>query len=79
MIKAVLSSMSAYFFSIFRAPVEVCKKIEALFRNFLWKGAKMKKGSHWVNWAKFTTPRKLGGLGIDNLRAKNLALLVKWL
>lgn len=77
LIKAILSSVPTYFFSISRAPVE-CKKIEGLFRSFLWKGAELFKGIHLVNWAKVTTLRLLGVLGIDHLRGKNFALLAKW-
>lgn len=39
----------------------------------------MLKGSHLVNWERVTMSCPLGGLGIDNLRSKNLALLSKWL
>lgn len=57
LIQLVLSSIPNYFLSIFRVPVGVCKKIEKMFRQFLWKGADMLKGSHLVNWGRVTTPR----------------------
>lgn len=79
LIKGVLSSIPAYFTAIFRISIGVSKIIEKAFRNFLWKGRDSDKGSHLVSWDLVTTPRDLGGLGIDNIRSKNSTLLVKWL
>lgn len=79
LIKVVLSSTTTYYLAIFRIPIGVSKLIERSFRRFLWKGVDDSKGSHLVSWEQVTTPRDLGGLGIDNIRPKNLALLMKWL
>lgn len=79
LIKVVLSSILAYYSSIFRISVEVSNKVKKTFRRFLWRGADKGKGTHLIDWEHVTTHWSLGGLGIDNLRAKNAAFLVRWL
>lgn len=44
-------------------------------RNFLWGTTPLKRKIHLVNWKQITTPRLLGGLGIQRLELKNNALL----
>ncbi|PWA77193.1 hypothetical protein CTI12_AA226660 [Artemisia annua] len=36
------------------------------------------KGMVWISWKKTIASRDMGGLGVGNLRAKNLSLLGKW-
>lgn len=49
-----------------------------LQRRFLWGGNEENKKVAWVSWKSFCKPKSKGGLGVKNLEAFNLALLVKW-
>lgn len=54
------------------------RKLEQLFRNFLWGDKADKKEVHLVAWPEVTKPKSKGGLGIVPLEARNQALLCKW-
>uniref|UniRef100_A0A251V012 Putative RNA-directed DNA polymerase, eukaryota n=1 Tax=Helianthus annuus TaxID=4232 RepID=A0A251V012_HELAN len=79
LIKAVLESLPIYFFSLFKAPVKVIEKLEALMRNFLWGGSEEVRKMSWVAWDVVTRPKRYGGLGINKLKLVNEALLSKWI
>lgn len=79
MIQVVLSSIPSYYLSLFKAHVAVCKSIERLMRNFLWKDSGNKNGSHLVRWDIVTCSKEKGELGIDKIKTTNEALLGKWI
>ncbi|CAN1121444.1 Putative ribonuclease H protein At1g65750, partial [Linum perenne] len=78
LLKSVLSGLPIYFMSLFKAPAKVIKKLEAIQCRFLWTGDIQKGKVHWVAWDMVKTPKKLGGLGIQDLKILNDALLSKW-
>ncbi|KAJ0476914.1 putative RNA-directed DNA polymerase [Helianthus annuus] len=78
LIRSVLESLPTYFFSLYRAPAKVLKDLESLIRKFLWGGASEVNKIHWVAWERVASPVKSGGLGLQNLKDVNLALLSKW-
>ncbi|XP_071688327.1 uncharacterized protein [Rutidosis leptorrhynchoides] len=78
LVKSVLNSLPLYYFSIYRAPSCVIKKLECVRRNFYWGGNIDDKKISWVNWEKLLLPYEEGGLNIGSLKGKNLALLGKW-
>lgn len=48
-------------------------------RNFLWGGTSLEERKiHLVNWELVCQPKKLGGLGVLDLKIFNEALLAKW-
>ena len=54
--------------------------IEKIIRGFLWAGRKDARGGHClVAWERVCMPKRLGGLGIPNLRLMNHALRARWL
>lgn len=55
----------------------MCKNIEKMFRNFLWKGADSNKECHLVNWDKVKFPCSLEGLGVEDPCANNFSFLTK--
>lgn len=75
----MLNSLPIYFLSMFKIPKAVAKNIVKLQRRFFW-GAKANRSLQipTVNWATIELPKKLGGLGVDNILHKNLVLLFKW-
>ena len=80
LLKAVLSAIPTYFMSLFRVPVGVCKRMEAIMRNFFWHGVEIDgtQGRALVKWSAVCQPTAYGGLGVRNLRHTNTALLMKW-
>ncbi|CAN1761414.1 Putative ribonuclease H protein At1g65750 [Linum perenne] len=78
LIKSVLSSLPVYFLSLLRAQASVILKLERIQNKFLWAGTEVKDKIHWVSWDLEKTPRERGGLGIQDLKILNSALLCKW-
>ena len=56
----------------------VSKILEKLIRDFLWERVDKRKGPHHINLEVVFGLLDLG-LGINNVRARNKAFLVKWL
>jgi hypothetical protein len=77
LIKSSLSNLPMYFFSLFPILVSVANCIEKLYRDFLWDGFGEKFKYHLVSWSKVYSPISERGLGIQNLRIFNRALLGK--
>lgn len=65
LLQAVLSNLPTYYLSLFQAPTVVCKTIERLMRDFLWEGTEKSGASHLVRWDITTSPKHIGGLGIE--------------
>eukprot|EP00253_Pinus_taeda_P027485 PITA_27485 len=67
LIKAVLSILPLFKFSVLLAPVGIIKKMEELIRTFLWKGGKQnEKIISLVNWETVTRPTQEGGLNFKD-------------
>ncbi|KAJ9549873.1 hypothetical protein OSB04_022416 [Centaurea solstitialis] len=78
LIKSVLTSLPLYFCSVFKAPKGVIKILESIRRRFFWGMKEDKQGIYWVAWKKILDCKDDGGLNIQSLKIKNLALLAKW-
>ncbi|XP_071687538.1 uncharacterized protein [Rutidosis leptorrhynchoides] len=78
LVKSVLNSLPLYFFSLFRAPSCVIKKLESVRRNFFWAGSGNDSNISWVKWEEVLLPYGEGGLNLGSLKRKNLALIGKW-
>ncbi|KAJ0497883.1 hypothetical protein HanOQP8_Chr13g0484851 [Helianthus annuus] len=78
LLKAVMEALPSYYFSLFKAPGAIIKKLEAKRRNFFWGGNEDKNKLNWVKWNKVCAPKEAGGLGLTPLRDANIALLSKW-
>ena len=80
LLKAVLSAIPTYFMSVFRLPIGICNRMEAIMRRFFWRGADTNgtRGQALVKWSTVCRPTTEGGLGVRNLRHTNTALLMKW-
>ncbi|CAN1774496.1 Putative ribonuclease H protein At1g65750 [Linum perenne] len=64
--------------SLLKAPSLVIKKPEGLQNHFLWAGELQGNKLHWVAWDVVKAPRGSGGLGVQDLKIMNFALLGKW-
>lgn len=78
-IKASLASIPIYYLSLFVMPSSVCKVLEQIQRDFLWRRNKEVGGLHLVAWDRVCTPKERGEIGIRRLQDMNQALLYKWL
>ncbi|XP_021980533.1 uncharacterized protein LOC110876677 [Helianthus annuus] len=78
LIKSVLNSLPTYYFSLFKAPLNVLESLDRIRRVFFWGGSEEKARMNWVAWEKTIAPLEFGGLGFGSLRDANLAMLAKW-
>ena len=79
LIQSVLASMPIYYMFIFKLPGRVAELIEKMMRTFLWDTRETGKGRSLMAWDLVVRSKEKGGLGLGNLKKKNLALLGKWL
>ncbi|GJT98496.1 putative RNA-directed DNA polymerase, eukaryota, reverse transcriptase zinc-binding domain protein [Tanacetum coccineum] len=78
LIRSVLGSLGGYYFSNFKAPKKVIRKLESIRRKFFWGGCSDENKISWIAWDKILSPLGKGGLGITSLRVCNQAMLTKW-
>ena len=79
LINSVLSSLPMYMMSFFSLPKGVLKKLDYFRSRFYWQGDEHKKKYRLAKWNILSMPKDQGGLGIQDLNIKNIALLSKWL
>jgi len=68
-----------YMMSFFEIPKEVRKKLDYFRSRFFWQSDEHKRKYRLAKWDILCQPKEQGGLGIQNLELKNIALLSKWL
>ncbi|WMV52954.1 hypothetical protein MTR67_046339 [Solanum verrucosum] len=61
------------------APAGVIDRIEVLRRTFFWQGNEDKRKYHLVKWEEMNISKKIGGVGIRNMKFQNQSLMMKWL
>lgn len=77
LIKAVTQACPTYAMSCFKIPDYVCDDIKSMIANFWQRSGSNSKSIHWVSWDKLCRPKKEGGLGFQDLKSSNLALLAR--
>ncbi|XP_074303765.1 uncharacterized protein LOC141638257 [Silene latifolia] len=77
LIQAVFSQLHSYWARIFLIAIIVIKKIEGIYRNFLWSGDDQFK-SPLISWDQCCKPKKNGGLGFLNFSECNKASISKF-
>ncbi|KAF7838660.1 reverse transcriptase [Senna tora] len=55
---------------------KLLSKAEKIQRNFFWQSGN-KQNIHTIGWEAICKPKEMGGLGIERVRERNLALLAK--
>jgi hypothetical protein len=78
LINSCLSSIPTYYMSMHLLPKTILKRMDITRKRFFWQEGGVKRKYHLVKWAKVTSPKQKGGLGIKDLRRMNLSLLCRW-
>ena len=71
LLKSVMSSLSVYFLSFFKALTGIISSIESIFKRFFL-------GIAWIKWDSICVPKEDKGLGVRRLGEFNLSFLGKW-
>jgi hypothetical protein len=74
--KSVLSSLSVYALSFFKAPAGIVFSIESILIFFF--GSVDHRKITWVDWNSVCRSKEVGGLGVRRIREFNTTLLGKW-
>ena len=79
-VQAVMTSSLIYQLMTLDLEPWFLKAVDKLRRGFFWVGREDARGSNClIAWAEVCKPRRLGGLGLHNLRWLNAALRARWL
>lgn len=77
LIKAVAQEIPTYMMSVFRIPDGLIDELHGLMARFWWGWTETTKKMHWHNWDSMCLPKSMGGLGFQDLKCFNQALLAK--
>ena len=77
LIKSVMFAIPNYVMQGATLLVHVCEKLDKINRDFLWGSTNEKRRMNMVGWNKIIKSKEERGLGIQEARAKNIALLSK--
>ena len=77
LVKSTMAAIPNYVMQRRVQPVHLCEKLDKVNRDFLWGTTSEKRKMHLVGWNKIIKTKENGGLGIQEVRAKNIALLAK--
>ncbi|GAA0156008.1 reverse transcriptase [Lithospermum erythrorhizon] len=77
LINSVLFGVCNYWCQTTFIPIETVKDIEEIMKQYLWKGAVAGKYIPKVSWKQATLRKKEGGLGIKDVRTRNIAFMSK--
>ena len=66
-----------YTMNCFKLLESLCNELNTKMRNFWWAQRDKERKMAWIAWEKMCTPKNEGGMGFKDLKAFNLALLVK--
>ena len=77
LINVVAQFIPTYTMSVFLLPLKLYDESNNLCAKFwLWQVGNERK-IHWKSWDKLSTSKMEGGMGFQDLRAFNLAMLAK--
>ena len=78
LVKSVMSAIPNHVMQGVALPIHLCDKLDKISRDFHWGSSQEKGKMHLVGWNKIIKFKEEGGLGIQAMTAKNLALLAKF-
>ena len=62
---------------VFQLPINLCDELNSMGARFWWGQVGNERKIHWGSWDKLIVAKKKGGMGFQDLRAFNLAMLAK--
>ena len=77
LIQASSSTIPSYVMQGTYLPGRILDVLDRVNRNFLWGSSETKRKLHWVGWQKVTNSKEEGGLGLQEAKGRNTALLAK--
>ncbi|XP_023872081.2 uncharacterized mitochondrial protein AtMg00310-like [Quercus suber] len=77
LIKAVAQAIPTYTMNCFKIPDSLCDELTSLICNFWWGQKQHERKMAWISWDKLCEPKAAGGMGFQQLKQFNLALLAK--
>ena len=77
LLKTVAQAVPTYSMSCFLLPVNTCKKMRTTIANYWWGSSADNRHIHWQSWDRLTQPKYKGGMGFQDLRLFNVAMLGK--
>ena len=77
LIRAVLTNLPVYWFSLSPIPVSILKKMRQLIFAFLWGSSKNKFRFHLVDWQNLAMPSVYAGWGIKNIHWFSISLRLR--
>lgn len=77
LINYVLTSLPLCYLFFFKMTKEVWRELVGVQKRFLWGRNEENKKLGWVSWNDICKSNKIGGLGVKNMNAFNIALLWK--
>uniref|UniRef100_A0A803PTY7 Reverse transcriptase domain-containing protein n=1 Tax=Cannabis sativa TaxID=3483 RepID=A0A803PTY7_CANSA len=79
LINSVLLAIHAYWSQVMILPQKIVNDIEAICRNFLWKGHAIAAGPGLIAWDSLCHPKANGGLGFKRVHEWNKAAMGKYI
>jgi hypothetical protein len=77
LIKLVAQAIPTYVMGVFKLLAKMCEEMTHLIRHFWWAEDGDKRKVHWSAWDKLTMTKGYGGMGFQNLKLFNQALLAR--
>ncbi|XP_038987981.1 uncharacterized protein LOC120112503 [Phoenix dactylifera] len=77
LVRSVLSSIPVYLLSNSLIPVATVRKIEQIYRNFIWGRNSGRGGIPLMAWEVVCQPTRYGGLGVQSLVARREVLAAR--
>ena len=77
LIKSVIQALPVHAMGIFKFPTSLCEDLTQIIRNFWWGDEEDRRKTHWLAWDKLIRSKGKGGMGFQELRLFNQALLAK--
>lgn len=77
LIKSVAQAIPTYTMSVFKLQDGVIHELEQMIRRYWWGAKNGKRKTHWVAWEKMLKTKDRGGMGFQDLKLFNQALLAR--
>jgi hypothetical protein len=77
LIKSVAQAIPVYSMSCFKLPRDLCEHLTSMIKAFWWGSKRGQRKPYWVSWDTMSMPKYMGGLGFQDFKIFNLALLAR--